>query len=530
MLVGVPTNVTIEADNGKVKLLSWDLVNGAQSYQVEWFSDPDPNVLSAAASPVTHASLTEGLRYRYSVTAGAQQTVLSAVPVPADSTAPSTVSITSGPTDNTISWSPVAGATAYRVYWSYLPNVTPANGTRIDVDGGQTVYTHTDLEPQTHYYYVIAAMLSPNTQGAPSGEVGAEPGLTTAVTATVSQARVDLSWSGSLSDIQVATHQMFGVGFFPGFPISITGLENDRRYSFVVWTVVDGERGAPSANVYATPKAAPNGVPGTVTLTAGRGVNTLSWEPVAGAATYDVSWTAIDGDGRLIAGSRTVDEPEFRHSALNTCVTAGPACLTYAYRVRVSPSGQFGPLVEAFSINLYAAPPLVINTNTLLLVGTKPRGTRVVINGEQAVPLDSFTSWRSNTSFTDRDGVYVVRLVAVDEDELESLATTFEVTVDTTPPSAPAAITIVRCDPLTGSRRRVTLQGSKEAGSAVFRAMEPDAPDQQIVGATTAVAWSGFLDVDNQTDVISVIAKDAAGNGSVVPVTVDLADPDNGCP
>ncbi|MEW6683773.1 MAG: hypothetical protein AB1451_12750 [Nitrospirota bacterium] len=531
VLVAMPSNLSVTASDGAADLL-WDLVNGAQSYRLDWFSDPEL-LAGAASGTVSHDTLTNGLRYVYTVATGVQESVLSAAPVAADSTAPSQVSISAGLRDTTVSWSAVAGATAYRMYWSYEPNVSPSTGARIDVDGSQTAYTHSGLDPETHYYYVVTAILSDGTQGVVSAEVGARPGQTAAITATASDGRVDLTMPSNVSgSVEVSTSRTFDVPFLPfplqdgePVPIHVGDLRNGTRYAFRVRPVFTGGAGPASTTVYATPKASASDIPQTVTLTAGRGVNTLSWTPVTNASSYDVTWSVVYEDGQSDFGSVTVDQPLFRHSELRMCSTFGPACQPYVYLVRASSSSEIAPVTEALPVDLRPVPPLVTNTPYVILAGVKPSGSRVEIKDAaglviETVPFDRETGWTATVPLAS-NGTFVFRLVAIDETGLASTETVYQVTRDMDPPNAPA-FQIVSCDPITTSPREVTLSGDKDSGSAVFRHLEPNDPDQQIVGATVGTTWSGVIEVEGQT--FELIAKDAAGNSSD-PVLVDLADP-----
>jgi hypothetical protein len=69
-----------------------------------------------------------------------------------------------------ISWSEVAGATSYNIYWSLTAGVTTTNGTAIAVVTGP--YTHTSLAVETTYYYIITA-LNASGESAASSPVSA---------------------------------------------------------------------------------------------------------------------------------------------------------------------------------------------------------------------------------------------------------------------------------------------------------------------------------------------------------------------
>lgn len=522
----------VSAGNAFVDLM-WDLVNSAQSYRVEWFSDPV--ALSPSNSPVSHGPLTVTHRYIYTVQVGTQGIVLSAAPASADSNAPTTVSITSGASENTLSWSPVSGAVGYRVYWSYQANVSPTTGTRIEV-GSPTSYTHTGLAAGTHYYYVVTALQSNNTQGAASAEVGARPGEPFAVTAEVSGTRVILSWPGTIDSVTVSTSQTFDVSSTPfpldeddaPSPVVVSGLANNTRHAFRVRPVFLQGVGPAAPTVFATPRA--GGAPSQVTLTAGRGVNTISWNAVSGS-TYVVTWSAVDEDGEPVldgngfpvrGSTPPITGTQFRHALpLPPCSTFGPVCPTYVYDVQASVNpAAFPPRVEAVAVDLRPVPPLIVNTTSVILAGVKPSGTRIDINDRNGlvkrIDLDHETSWTAtvplDTVPLDENQTFVFGLVAVDETGLASVETTYQVTRDTTAPGDPTGTAV--CESATASSRTFTLSGRKAPGAAVFRKLEPDAPDQQIVGATSDLIWSGVIEIENSISSIKLIAKDAAGNAS----------------
>jgi hypothetical protein len=523
------------------------LVNGAQSYRVEWQADPLPLPgLDPQAGVYEHSSLSLDVRYRYLVTVGAQATSVSALPreviteteVATDTDtgkatetgSPASVSVAPGLRDNTISWDAVSEATAYRIYWSYLPNVTPLNGTRIDVDGSLSTYTHPQLEPGAHHYYVVTAFNPVTGESRAPVEVGATPGQPAGVVLTASEGQIILGWpTGQTAAISVAPSKVDAVAPFPVFPVVLAGLENDRRHAFWIRPLFSTGLGPPSSTLYAVPKAVTSGVPKFVTLETGHEVNKLSWDAVTTATAYDVSWVAQDVDGTPLTGTETVTGTEFRHAGLHLCTSPAVSCPIYTYRVRGSQSTGIAAEVAAQAIDLRPVPPLITNTDYVLVTGLKPAGSLVEINGAVVVPFDYETGWSATLALdgvTDRVFPFTFRFVAVNADGLRSTETIYRVTRDLDPPPPLMNVTVTACDAASASPRRITLSGSngsKESGTSVYRAREPIASDVQIAGATDQTAWSGVIDLDDQPTTISLIAKDAAGNVSTPPFSVLLS-------
>jgi len=74
-----------------------------------------------------------------------------------------------GDEEVTLSWSEVAGATAYDVYWSTTAGVTPANGTA--ETGVTSPWTHQGLTNGVAHYYTVVATDGDGHLGYPSNEV-----------------------------------------------------------------------------------------------------------------------------------------------------------------------------------------------------------------------------------------------------------------------------------------------------------------------------------------------------------------------
>ena len=124
--------------------ISWNAVPEATSYNIYWATAPEiteatGKKVTLSANSYTHAALVNGATYYYLVKAvnfrgeSAPSAQVSATPTSFTKapSAPAGVSATPGDAQITISWTAVAGATSYNIYWSTLPNVTTTSGTKI---------------------------------------------------------------------------------------------------------------------------------------------------------------------------------------------------------------------------------------------------------------------------------------------------------------------------------------------------------------------------------------------------------------
>lgn len=102
--------------------------------------------------------------------------------------APSNLSTSSGNTQATILWSPVAGATSYNIYWSTTSGVNKSTGTKIS--NVTSPYTHAGLTNGSIYYYVVTSI---NSAGESAESVQVSATITIAVVASE-------TWNGSFGD------------------------------------------------------------------------------------------------------------------------------------------------------------------------------------------------------------------------------------------------------------------------------------------------------------------------------------------
>ncbi len=198
---GAPANVRATAGDNQVTI-SWDVVGGATSYNI--YRGTSSGVMkttgtqtAGVTSPSVVTGLTNGTAYFFVVTAvnangeSAESFEVSATPAATPPpAAPGGVSATPSDAQASVSWSAVAGATSYNLYWATTTGVTKATGTKIT--GVTTPSAVTGLANGTKYYFVVTAV-GAGGESAESAEVFATP---VAPPAAFSQADGAGTWDG----------------------------------------------------------------------------------------------------------------------------------------------------------------------------------------------------------------------------------------------------------------------------------------------------------------------------------------------
>jgi len=245
-----------------------------------------------------------------------------------------------------LSWSPVAGATAYNLYWGTQPykfgvhpGITPGNGTKIAL-GNVLTYTHTGLTNGTTYYYIVTAVVG--TESAPSSQVEAMP-----VNAAPTSAPANLIAEGASrksilywDDVPNATSYNLYWKIGPGASTSSYNKKLTKVYSPYthIWRdklglqedcyIVTAENQfgeAPVASAEAC--IVPNNSPGNIVATAGNGQVTLSWDAVLGRdgvtvpSSYTIYWSTNPNTLRLQANKITNATSPYLHGALTNGTT-----------------------------------------------------------------------------------------------------------------------------------------------------------------------------------------------------------------
>jgi formylglycine-generating enzyme required for sulfatase activity len=184
-----PQNVAAATTGSGTVRITWSASDGATSYTV--YYSTDPNMTTATASSKTNAvspqditGLTNNITYYFAVTAtnangeSVISFVMNCVPLSGPPpSAPTGVTALEGNGQATISWTSVAAATSYNVYYSpdmffsktfgtKIPNIPPQPGT--------VSYTMASLTNKTAYFFLVTAV-NANGESAESLTVSATP-------------------------------------------------------------------------------------------------------------------------------------------------------------------------------------------------------------------------------------------------------------------------------------------------------------------------------------------------------------------
>lgn len=201
-----PTGLLVANGSGKNNV-SWNAVSGATSYNLYW-STTSPvttssNKIVGASSPYVHAGIQPSVTYYYSVTAvenGFESSLSAEASVTAGTTYASAPAGLTASADSAssirLSWTAVAGASKYDIYWSTSSGVTTAS---TKISNVTSPYTHTGLNPSTQYYYIITATAG-GVESSASSQVSAQtsappaPPSPASLSTTPGSKRVRVKW------------------------------------------------------------------------------------------------------------------------------------------------------------------------------------------------------------------------------------------------------------------------------------------------------------------------------------------------
>jgi aryl-phospho-beta-D-glucosidase BglC (GH1 family) len=187
-----PTGLSASAGNQQVNL-SWNGAAGAATYNVYRRSGSGGQstlLKNTAMTTLSDPGLVNGSTYYYRVTAvnaageSASTSEISATPTAgALPPAPAGLTASAGDGQVVLRWSPVSGATSYRLYRALSPGAQGTTPYKTGVT--QVTFTDTGLSNGTTYFYRVAAVTAAG-EGPRSAEVSARPAAAPGGNVTVS--------------------------------------------------------------------------------------------------------------------------------------------------------------------------------------------------------------------------------------------------------------------------------------------------------------------------------------------------------
>lgn len=314
-----PTGVTATAANAQVTI-SWTPPAGTVTrYNIYYGTAAGVTTASStrvvgATSGAAITGLTNDTTYYFVVTAfnaggeSALSNEMTATPLaPASApNAPAGITATAGDGLASVSWTAIAGATSYNIYYHTSAGITTANGTKVTgATSGNNIAGLTNGIP---YYFIVTAVnaIGESVASSVAGAIPqvSAPGIPTGVGITVGNGRVGITWAAVAG---AASYNLYygttaGVTTANGTKVGATtsgstifGLVNGSTYYFVVTAVNAGGESATSGEVNAMPQLPVTGAPTGISAAAGNGQITVSWGAVSGATSYNVYYSTAAG-------------------------------------------------------------------------------------------------------------------------------------------------------------------------------------------------------------------------------------------
>jgi hypothetical protein len=309
--LGAPAIAAAAPGDGSVTL-SWGPVAGAASYSVYYAAGTTAGKndakITGVTSPKTITNLANGTQYAFAISAayGSVESALSPIALAAPQAPqqppapPANVAAAPGIGTVTVSWSAVAGATKYKVYYAAGTTVDKTAACFGDAVSPKNV---SGLSNGTVYAFAVSAV---NTAGESNlSQIATTmpvviPGAPVISAALAGDSIVTVSWS------PVALATSYNLYYAAGTTVDKTGLKllsvtapftvkpltNGTKYAFAVAAAnASGESGLSDVKT-ATPGVPPPPAPtGVAAAPSDSAEVSVAWNPVGGASSYNIYYT-----------------------------------------------------------------------------------------------------------------------------------------------------------------------------------------------------------------------------------------------
>lgn len=316
-----PSDLAAVAGNNQVTLSFTPLSAGNVTYNLYWNKEtvsgrsPTQVIVNIANNYVFTDGQANGIVYYFrvaAVSAGGESVLSSEVSakpqVPAPQTAPQNFSASAKDAQVSLSWDPVAGATAYELFWS-TGNVDVTTSPSVRFPGSVVSYEHLGVKNGSTYFYLIRAV-NPGGSGPVSNVVNAYPqvdrpqvpqafvalsgdGSVSFNWATAADAGgYELYWTDNISDpIANISNWRKIPGVLPGFVHD--GLINAQAYKYSLKAINPGGASDPAAEQIATPQLAAPAKPLGISAAADNQSVSINWYSETGLI-YTLYWSTGD--------------------------------------------------------------------------------------------------------------------------------------------------------------------------------------------------------------------------------------------
>lgn len=137
-------------------------------------------------------------------------------------------------------------------------------------------------------------------------------------------------------------------------PYTHTSLQNGTTYYYVITAANSAGESAPSVEISGTPAVPPPGAPSINSVAPGNQQTLLSWNPVAGATSYNLYWSTVSGGGTSGTKITNVTSP-YQHTGLTNGTTYYYVLTAVSAAGESNPSAQVGttPFVPPYATAQY---------------------------------------------------------------------------------------------------------------------------------------------------------------------------------